>query len=94
MKPVSNIFQLVRFFIDRFGQSKGRLLDPFAGSGSTLAAAESVGYSSIGVEMDRAYLDVAKKAIPALAEFAATAETNGHAKRSRLRVVPVEPVGA
>lgn len=91
LKPQAFLRQVVRAILPL---GEGIVLDPFAGSGSTLAAAESVGYSSIGVEMDRAYLDVAKKAIPALAEFAATAETNGHAKRSRLRVVPVEPVGA
>jgi site-specific DNA-methyltransferase (adenine-specific) len=31
----------------------GVVLDPFAGAGSTLAAAESVGYASIGVEIGR-----------------------------------------
>lgn len=93
LKPQAFLRQVVHAILPL---GEGIVLDPFAGSGSTLAAAESVGYSSIGVEMDRAYLDVAKKAIPALAEFAATAATNGHAKpkRSRLRVVPVEPVGA
>jgi len=38
----------------------GRVLDPFAGSGSTLAAANAVGYRSVGVEMDPAYFTVAK----------------------------------
>ncbi len=91
LKPQAFLRQVVRAILPL---GEGIVLDPFAGSGSTLAAAESVGYSSIGVEMDRAYLDVAKKAIPALVEFAAAAETNGHAKRSRLRVIQVEPVGA
>jgi DNA modification methylase len=48
---------------------EGTVLDPFAGSGSTLAAAESVGYSSIGLEKDKHYFNVAKKAIPRLAEY-------------------------
>lgn len=30
----------------------GVVLDPFCGAGSTLAAAESVGYESIGIEKD------------------------------------------
>ncbi len=45
----------------------GIVLDPFAGSGSTLAAAEAVGYASLGVERDSAYFDLARTAIPKLA---------------------------
>jgi len=45
---------------------RGIVLDPFAGAGSTLAAAEAVGYRSIGVEKDRHYFDVAVSAIPKL----------------------------
>ena len=45
----------------------GVVLDPFAGSGSTLAAAESVGYPSIGVERDEAYFQLAQSALPGLA---------------------------
>jgi site-specific DNA-methyltransferase (adenine-specific) len=47
----------------------GVVLDPFAGSGSTLAAAEAVGYRSIGIEKDEHYFDMACKAIPRLARF-------------------------
>jgi site-specific DNA-methyltransferase (adenine-specific) len=43
------------------------VLDPFAGSGSTLAAAEAVGYESLGVEKDPEYFKAAAKAIPKLA---------------------------
>ncbi len=48
---------------------EGIVLDSFAGSGSTLAAAEAVGYSSIGAEIDPEYFKLAKCAIPALARF-------------------------
>jgi site-specific DNA-methyltransferase (adenine-specific) len=47
----------------------GTVLDPFAGSGSTLAAAEAVGYSCVGVEKDPVYFETARKAIPRLAAF-------------------------
>ena len=49
--------------------SEGIVLDPFAGSGSTLAAAEAVGYESVGVESDAAYFDLATSAIPGLAAY-------------------------
>ncbi len=48
---------------------EGTVFDPFAGSGSTLAATEAVGYSSIGIEKDTHYFDMAKKAIPRLAHY-------------------------
>lgn len=47
----------------------GTVLDPFAGSGSTLAAAESVGYSSVGIEKDTRFFNLARKAIPRLAQY-------------------------
>jgi DNA modification methylase len=46
---------------------EGVILDPFAGSGSTLAAANAVGYTSIGVEKDAHYVEMASQAIPKLA---------------------------
>jgi DNA modification methylase len=51
---------------------QGIVLDPFAGSGAHLAAAEAVGYSSVGVEIDGNYFDVARSAIPALASLTVT----------------------
>ena len=48
---------------------EGVVLDTFAGSGSTLAAAEAVGYESVGVEKDSQYFDLASRAIPKLAAF-------------------------
>jgi DNA modification methylase len=46
---------------------RGVILDPFAGSGSTLAAANAVGYRSVGIERDRRYVDMAREAISKLA---------------------------
>jgi site-specific DNA-methyltransferase (adenine-specific) len=48
---------------------EGIILDPFAGSGSTVAAAEAVGYESIGIEKDSRYFQLACRAIPKLAAF-------------------------
>jgi len=48
---------------------EGVILDPFLGSGSSVAAAEAVGYNALGVELDQAYFDAAKQAIPRLASL-------------------------
>ncbi len=48
---------------------KGIVLDPFCGSGSTLAAAEAIGYDSVGVEKTREYREMAERAIPRLAKL-------------------------
>lgn len=90
LKPQAFLRQVVRAILPL---GEGIVLDPFAGSGSTLAAAEAVGYNSIGVELNRAYLGVAKKAIPVLASLPVSAEQNGRVPDARLRV-PVEPAGA
>jgi len=46
---------------------EGVILDPFAGSGSTLSAAHALGYECIGVERDDRYFTLAQNAIPRLA---------------------------
>jgi site-specific DNA-methyltransferase (adenine-specific) len=63
LKPQSFLRHIVRAALPR---QEGVILDPFAGSGSTLAAANAVGYPSIGVELDEAYLRLARTAVPAL----------------------------
>jgi site-specific DNA-methyltransferase (adenine-specific) len=49
---------------------EGVILDCFAGSGSTLAAANALGLDSVGVEADPRYVKVAQQAIPKLSSFA------------------------
>src|SRR5260370_35097273 len=67
---------------------EGTILDPFMGSGSTIAAAEAVGYASTGLELDAEYFRLAERAIPRLAalypEFKGQAidvELNGSVER-------------
>lgn len=64
LKPQSFLRQVVRGALPL---GEGIVLDPFAGSGSTLAAAEAVGYPSIGIEIDPQYIEVARSAISVLA---------------------------
>ncbi len=66
LKPQAFLRQIVRAALPL---GEGIVLDPFAGSGSTLAAAVNVGYRSIGLEKDAAYFEGAKKAIVALARL-------------------------
>lgn len=46
---------------------EGLILDPFMGSGSTLAACTALGIRSVGFEIDPEYFDLANRAIPQLA---------------------------
>jgi site-specific DNA-methyltransferase (adenine-specific) len=64
LKPQAFLRKLVRGVLPL---GTGVVLDPFAGAASTLAAAEAVGYESIGVERDPAYFELAQQAVPRLA---------------------------
>ena len=66
LKPQGFLRQLVHGVLPL---GEGIVLDPFAGAGSTLAAAEVVGYQSIGIEKDEHYFEMAQKAIPRLVSF-------------------------
>jgi len=72
LKPQSLLRQLVRAVLPL---GEGILADPFAGSGSTVAAAEALGLHCIGVERYQQYFDMAGDAIPRLAGI----ETNSPA---------------
>lgn len=71
LKPQSFLRQLVYAALP-LGQ--GIVIDPFMGSGSTIAAAEAVGYASIGIERYREYYDMSRTAIPKLATLVTAKE--------------------
>lgn len=48
---------------------EGKILDPFAGAGSTLAAAEALGVDSTGIEISPDFVHIARRAIPRLANL-------------------------
>ena len=66
LKPQRFLRQVVRGVLPL---GEGVVLDPFCGSGSTLAAAEAVGYASIGLEKDDRYFALARDAIPRLSQY-------------------------
>lgn len=47
----------------------GTVLDPFMGSGSTIAAANAISYDAIGLEIDHEYFTEAEQNIPRLARL-------------------------
>src|SRR5690606_7176325 len=42
---------LVKYFLNEYGKKAGKLLDPFAGAGTTLFAGQELGWKSYGVEI-------------------------------------------
>lgn len=63
LKPQAFMRQIVRAVLP---MSEGVVLDPFAGSGSTIAAANAVGYQSIGIEKDAEFYELGKRVVPKL----------------------------
>ena len=75
LKPQDFMRQIVRASLP-LGQ--GTVLDPFMGSGSTIAAAMACGLDSIGIEVDEEYFELASAAIPQLAAYTPNkAQSNG-----------------
>lgn len=66
LKPQSFLRQIVYAALPL---GRGILLDPFMGSGSTLAAAEFVGYRAIGIERHADYFRLSETAIPLLSSL-------------------------
>lgn len=68
LKPQAFMRQIVRASLPL---GEGTVLDPFMGGGSTIAAAVTVGYPSIGIEADPKYFRMAVEGIPQLARITA-----------------------
>lgn len=60
-KPTELMRQLVRIC-----EAGGRVLDPFAGSGTTLVAAQLEGFEAVGIEMTDQYATVTRDRLTAL----------------------------
>ncbi|WP_133698591.1 DNA-methyltransferase [Chromohalobacter marismortui] len=63
LKPQSFLRQIVRASLPL---GEGIVLDPFMGSGSTISAAEAIGYSAIGTERFQDYFEASKTSVEKL----------------------------
>lgn len=63
LKPQSFLRRIVHAALPL---GEGIVVDPFMGSGSTIAACEAVGICGLGIERFRDYYDLARKAVPRL----------------------------
>ncbi len=66
LKPMSFMVEITRAALPL---GEGRILDPFCGAGTTIAAASLIGYESVGVEVAPEYCEMARRAIPSLARI-------------------------
>jgi len=69
LKPQHFLRQIVRAALPL---RKGVILDPFMGSGSTIAAASALGLKSVGLEINPEYFELAIDAIPRLSQLEVT----------------------
>lgn len=66
IKPQSLLRPLAHLLLP---MGHGTILDPFMGSGATLAAAHSQDFDSVGIELDEHFYEMAVRAIPVLARL-------------------------
>ena len=80
LKPQAFLRQLVRAVLPL---GEGLILDPFAGTGSTLAAGNALSYSSIGIEKDRDFFLIGREAIPKLTAYSVNGADEAGTPNSR-----------
>ncbi len=84
LKPQHFLRQIVRAALP---MGDGVILDPFMGSGSTIAAASACGMRSIGIERSNEYFRMASRVIPLLRDY----EPNGKARNGSSSLLPRPP---
>jgi site-specific DNA-methyltransferase (adenine-specific) len=62
VKPIA----LMEYLIKMITPPKGIVLDPFAGSGSTLVAAKELGFNFIGIEKEEEYIKIIEARLSAI----------------------------
>lgn len=61
LHPTQKPLSILSLLIKTFCRKEGTVLDPFAGSGSTLMAAKALNRSFIGIELDAVYCAIARQ---------------------------------
>ena len=61
--PTQKPLDLIRLIVRGYCPKNGMVLDPFAGSGTTVLAAKMEGRNSIGIEIDKNYFDIMEKRV-------------------------------
>lgn len=61
--PTVKPLALMRYLIQMVTPPEGIVLDPFAGSGSTLVAAAELGFQAIGIELSEEYAEIAARRV-------------------------------
>jgi site-specific DNA-methyltransferase (adenine-specific) len=89
LKPQSFLRHLVYVCLPL---GEGVLLDPFMGSGSTVAAAEHLGLQCVGIERDSQFYQMAEHAIPKLARFEIAPAEKEEIVEGQLRLLEEVPL--
>jgi len=68
-------------------QPEATILDPYIGSGSTAIAAKLLGYNYIGIDISKEYIDLAKKHLSKMSDYAdiLIEETSRHIVRKTFK---------
>jgi len=74
--PTEKAVRILVPLVEQFSKRGGLVLDPFAGSGSTLVAAALLGRRSLGIELDEKYCRLARKRLAGADAFAQRIATN------------------
>jgi DNA modification methylase len=61
--PTVKSLDLMQWLVRLVTPPGGTVLDPFAGSGSTLVAADREGFNAIGIELDPEYAEIARRRV-------------------------------
>jgi site-specific DNA-methyltransferase (adenine-specific) len=61
--PTQKPIEVMKWIVEKYTKEGDLILDPFAGSGTTCAAAELMGRRYIGIEISEEYCEIARKRV-------------------------------